>query len=668
MLRSATLLLLAAFALAPLAGDSLAPLLPPRLTGFDNQPRSDGKGGSWDFNNGSHFDEQQSLYARFGYLSSGPNTGGMNGQVQQTADGSELVVTGQLNAGGQNLTVARRIRFDAKLGLVRLIEIVDNPGRSQAQVQLSVGYNSYYGGGAMPLTGELGGAIGNALGPKEGGLIVGVNPNMHGNQGRELVWWLADPRSPNKPAIQQGGRHGNGMSVTWALTIPAGRSAAVMHLMALRQPGANDAKTLQQLFAAGRVRAVIADLPPALRAIIVNHRFGGGGGDEALPLAIPDELLSARGEDADLVALGANTRLRGEAAAGDLALRLEGGRTLRIPWRDLLALRGGDGLTRVFLHDGQAIDGELSGGTLSFTLLTGQAITLPLAKAGWVVRRPQPPAANDGVLAELIDGQRLAGPVGAHRLRAATAWGPIDVPLAEVAMLRPAEGGGHTVELVDGTRVHVFLTAGELPIEHRQLGRIALPWWKVASLRAFGAAKPAADSDADSGERSAPHVTLAGGQVITGRIESAELRVVLSGNVITMPPEQIRRLVNVDLEGGEVTARPRLRLELWSGDTIEGALAEGMLTVRGSGGVFAIPLGEVQEAVVPTPTIPAATRTRIADLITDLGHADWTRRESAMQSLQRMGAIVRQPVEDAARVATDPEVKHRLDQVLQQIR
>lgn len=151
-----------------------------------------------------------------------------------------------------------------------------------------------------------------------------------------------------------------------------------------------------------------------------------------------------------------------------------------------------------------------------------------------------------------------------------------------------------------------------------------------------------------------------------GGIELSELHVRLSGNRLAVPPSQVRMLLNKDVADNpdNRSDEPPVRLELWGGDTVEGVLDEPVLPFRAGGTVLSVPMSEIIEIHVPTPVIAAATRTRISDLVAKLGDADWTKREAATKALSELGAVARQPLEEALAASSDPEVKMRIEKLI----
>jgi hypothetical protein len=644
-------ILLAACAIAPAwtadAGDPLTSLIPARTQTAAFTPRPIGSG--WqaqpDARGGIDIDEQP--FSNHGVLMVDNAVFEATRQMQ-TADGSEIILVGEPSGA---LAVVRRMRFDAKAGCVRWVDAVINRGTAGVTVTLQVATGN--NGPGLIAVGEGGQPVAGPLADADGAIVVSQDPQW-GTGGGTLLLNLADPGAKVKPSVSGRGR---AMMASYQLQVPAGGMAAIVHTAAYSaQP-----IPVGPLLGAQRSRGFLSDLPPALRRAIVNWR--GGGGSESLPPAIPEDLVAARGDDADLLAIGAGTRLRGDATGPDLTA-VVAGRPHRVPWKDVLAVAGGS-TGMLYLRDGTSVTADLTGGTVSFALASGQVLSLPLARIGWLLRRPD---GREGVpvgeaLIEIDGRQRVVGaPVGGTML-AATLWGPLSLRLDDIAALRPAaEGGGFAVELRDGSRFHAFLVGEAVKLRTRHTGERELP---ISAISAISARQDeAAEDQADDPGRGAPFAMLIGGQQLIGTIDLPEIHLRLAGNRIPIPPQQIRTMT-VQADGASRIAR--VRIDLWSGDIAEGVLEEALLPLRTAAGVLRIPPADLEEYRQPVPALAPATRARIADLVAQLGDADWQRREAASQALLRLGAVVRQPVQDALATATDPEVRARLDRLVREL-
>lgn len=641
-------------------------LVPPGLIPGAIGPRPDGQGNTWAFQGNGMINNLQNSVLNYGFslMSNGNDEFQPSGPTLVSKDGSLAVLQGEL----MGLQVIRFVRADQRLGVVRWVDLFKNT--TAAQITGSFGFTIRLNSQAGQVVSEAGTSVSNALGAKEGALIM-TKPPQYRNNWTDVILLLADPAVKDKPTITNQNNYEFGL--TWNLSVAPGKAVAVMYGAALR-PMANgpDTKEAQRLLAAASSRAFLTDLPPALRRLIINWRVSGIVDDDLPAADVPDDLVAARG-DADLLALGTSTRLRGTAvlaAGARLNLTVEG-KSIELPWERILAIAGGR-TARVFLQDGQSLSGALAPAMVVFTLASGQAVTVSTERIGWLLRVPKPDhgSIDAPVLITTRDGVRLRAKAAANvRLRAGTPWGVVDLKLSDIATLVPAEGGGCTVRLADGSRFHAHLAGDDLQVDTVLLGprRIRLDQLVgMATPRPVAAASAAGVGSNDEAELRTPYVLLAGGQLLMGGIELPELHVRLAGNRLAVPPSQVRALVNKEAtENPDVRSdEPPVRLELWGGDTVEGVLDEPVLPFRAGGTLLSVPMSEIIEIHVPTPVIAAATRTRISDLVAKLGDADWAKREAATKALSELGAVARQPLEEALAASSDPEVKMRLEKLI----
>lgn len=647
-------------------------LVPPGLIPGALNPRTDGQGNTWPFQANGMINNLQNSVLNYGFSLMAPSSGDEfqpSGPALVSKDGSLAVLQGEL----LGMQVTRLVRADQRLGVVRWVDVFKNS--TAVQISGQVGFTIRLNSQAGQVVSEAGTSVSNALGPKEGALII-TKPPQYRNNWTDLILLLADPAVKDKPTITNQNNYEFG--ITWNLTVAPGKAVAVMYGAALR-PMANgpDTKEAQRLLVAASSRAFITDLPAALRRLIINWRVSGIVDDDQPAADIPEDLVAARG-DSNLLALGASTRLRGTAvlaAGARLTLTVEG-KPIELPWERILAIAGGR-TARIFLQDGQSLSGTLAPAQVVFTLASGQAVTVSTERIGWLLRVPKPDhgSLDAPVLITTRDGVRLRAKAAADvRLRAGTPWGVVDLKLSDIANLVPADGGGCTVRLADGSRFHAHLAGDDLHVDTVLLGprRIRLDQLvgmatpRPVALALASGAGGAPSGTGDEADLHTPYVLLAGGQLLMGGIELPELHVRLAGNRLAVPPNQVRLLVNKDVVDNPdaLSDEPPVRLELWGGDTVEGVLDEPVLPFRAGGTLLSVPMSEVIEIHVPTPVIAAATRTRISDLVAKLGDADWAKREAATKALGELGAVARKPLEEAQVSATDPEVKMRLEKLL----
>ncbi|MHC4202042.1 MAG: hypothetical protein ACYSU0_18790, partial [Planctomycetota bacterium] len=333
---------------------------------------------------------------------------------------------------------------------------------------------------------------------------------------------------------------------------------------------------------------------------------------------------------------------------------------------------------RVHLRDGQVFGGTIETEGLRFTMSSGLTMDLKMEALDRLVTSE---AASDGdpgekvsAWIETVDGDRLslvrpkvrAGGAreGRTRLSAATPWGQRDIRLDDLRSLRSAASPslGHRLALKDGSRFLAFLDNRAVELETLLFGTRKFEPAQIRAIVARGNGSPEED---DAEDIDSPHLVLVGENMLAGKIDLAEVRFVTFGEVIPVPPEQMRALRNVsDEDGTRFGGGQTFSADVWAGGTVVGRIMEVVLPVRVGDEVWQVPTRDIVDVIVPSPTVPDALRGKIARLIRDLGHPDWETREAATSELKELGYLARTQLAEALRAATDPEVRRRAQDLL----
>ncbi|MFP4055437.1 MAG: hypothetical protein ACLF0G_01035 [Candidatus Brocadiia bacterium] len=584
-------------------------------------------------------------------------------QPMMTPDGSEFVLSAPMGTG---LEVTRRIKVDHKRSGARYVEMVENTGRAAANVSLTI--TSQLGGSCQLWLSDTGASSPMALGKKDSGIVA----VQQGTSRPSVAWVLAGARSKVKPALSV--QHGYTFQFTYNLTVPAGKTVSVLHTCAQRRFGAMpDAKALEAVFEPFRSRKYIRDIPASVRRTIVNLRgFGRGFGAGPELLSTLEKLGVERGK-ADVLAIGAETRVRGTAAFDRLLVDATHGE-LEVPFERVAALAGARYAGRtaqIYLRDGQVVSGQVRAQKLRFTMESGLSIDLHPDTLDRLALRTdegdgQPPKEAD-LFVETFDGDRLAAKrTDGARLTAVTPWGVVAVPLQRVhwASLPEENQPGHVVRLKDGSRFYGILDGPPLILETLAFGPRRFEPGQVRSLVTVDF-KPPAEEEAEIPE---PHAVLVGGNVLVGRVDLPRVHLIAEGQAIPVPPEQIRVLHNLsEGEPGVFLGTPMFHAELWGGGSVTGELREVVLPIRLAGRVCRVPAKHVVDVIVPAPSVPQRMRDKIARLIRDLGSAQWETREAAHQELADLGHMAKPQLAEAVKQTGDPEVKRRAQQLLDEL-
>jgi len=588
------------------------------------------------------------------------NGNGFNSQNRMMdPGGTTYVLTGRAGP----VQVQRRITFDLSAGRAWYVDtFTPAGGATNLSVELRVNFPQP----ALALVTDKGNPA-TALGKGECGVLAVQRQGPFSS----AAFWLTSRHARVRPQVV---RHGsNNFAFAYRLNAEAGQPVSLVTGVSQHQlTGPPPKGQLAKLFKRFSPRKWLKTLPRALRKPILNLRgYGWGGWLEGGVGLITLQMLDLEPGPADLLALGNETRLHGTAGWDRLEVATRFGRK-RIPRDQALAVVGRGALSRrpcVFLQDGQVLVGDME--TDAFTFVTETGVTLDLEVAGLdrllvaeaARERAESPAGRR--LLTLSDGNQLAVDADeSAALPVATPWGPRKIPLAQVKRLQPREDvPGHLLTLTDGSRFAVFLEEADLKVTTADFGPLQVPLTEVSGMAAD---LPRSEADAEAEEIVRPHVLLRGDAVLAGRIEAEAIRLASGRQMIPVPPGQVhflRRISDFD----EGTGQARFEAELWDGALVTGRVLADHFDVRSGDRLWQVPVQDVTEVVVPSPTVPQAMRDRIASLIRDLGHPDWRTREEAGKQLARVGPLARMQLEEAARHATDPEVRRRAKELLQTI-
>lgn len=640
------------------AQQRLGQLVPASLS-----PRTDGQGFRWDLHQYGYVQRgSNSCFGNAFVLTVNGNSFNSNRRMM-TKDGSEIIFYG--TAGG--LQVTRYVRINQKSATIRYVDVFKNPGSTpvtaSVRLQTSLGNNQ-----AQATVTSSGTPATTSLGPKDSGLLVFANPS--GSQ-LSVLFFLCGPKSKLKPALKIQSNYR--FYFTYPLSIAAGKSKAIIHGAAQRRLASLPrGKDLERQFKPFLSRSWTRGNPSDVRRSIANLRssaFAGEWGRGQVLLTL--DSLDVEQLAVDVLAVGDETRLQGNASCSSISLETPYGK-FQPPLARIAAMVGSKfgSRPRLFLRDGQVIQGKLATEELSFALKSGVRLRLqPEGLDRLVMRLDKAEDADESIAAmiETIEGDRLAlSSLEGSGLQLTTPWGDRDVEFKDIIELTTStEPIGHRISLRDGTRLFGFINQEHVSFETREFGLQDLP---TVQLRAIYSARDSDESDSDFFLIRVPHLLLAGENLVLGAVDLASLKFRAAGQEIPIPPNQIRVMRNITNELADSTdLSVYFEAELWDGSTLRGALARQILPVRSADGVLQVPVREIAEVRVPTPTVPDALRARIALLIRDLGHVEFETREEATKGLAELGYLAKLQLDEASQQVTDPEAKRRIEALLEEL-
>ncbi|MDH3583762.1 MAG: hypothetical protein OER86_06065 [Phycisphaerae bacterium] len=655
-------LVLFALALVPatwVGGETL--ILTKNLVPATWSAKVDAAGFSWDINQYGAIAKGTNVFNSANVLLIGGSQ--FSGQQRQMSrDGQEYVISGV----HKNVKVTRQIRLDAKSAVVRYIDSFHNPGSASMSIVAMV--RTQLNSSTQWRVTDQGRPLAGALAKSEYGLAFGQPSN-----GRPAVLVVVGgPGGKIKPSVTNYSNYR--FDFNYPLTIPAGKTVSIMHVIAQRNLAAVPAgKGLKDVFKPLKSVRLRKGMPLGLARTVVNFSFRGGLADSPSPLQTISEVLGVEPENTDVLVIGEDTRLKGSASASEpLKVQTRFGST-DVDLATVAALTGskfGGRRHRVYLRDGQILVGQVDATGLKFVTQSRQDVPLTLASLDRLVLQRRP---DDGRVGPDIEG--FVETLGGHRLAMqrdsslalsfATPWGELELARSEVELVRPAEDQqpGQLIRLRDGSQFFGFMRGGGMDLKTLIFGdQKLLP----AEIRSFSDVRVVrANGDEDEPELSLPTVTLVGENTLTGRIDAAELHFLTLGHLIPIKPALIRQLTSLDDEDElEDAGFVSFQAELWDGGTVTGRLKEAVLPIRISGHVFHVPARDILEATSPSPIIPDAVRTEIARLIRQLGSVQWNQREQATTKLEEYGLLARPQLEQVLRQTQDPEVRRRVQTLL----
>lgn len=627
----------------------------PTLVPANFQSVTDSQGFNWSLDQNGSINGSNCFNSAFSLQVNGSSF--YSQQPMMSADGSEYFLDG----GNNNIAVTRRVKFDQKTACARYIDTIRNGSGSAQSVRLlwRIQFNNQMQGAIT----DSGVGLGTALGPKDTGFLV--QPQA-GQSYPAATVVLSGRGAKQRPTIQN--QQNYSFSINYTVQMAPGETMSFVSVAAQRTLSSTpDAKALAKLFAPLNSPKLFADIPAKDRKTIVNFTPGGfSSGPTAPALASLFDKLNIEPGPSDVLAIGANTRLKGSASCARLEIETARGKAV-VPFENVAAILGGKREARVLLRDGQALTGRLVAEGLKFTLTTGTTLTLDIANLDRLILRAQPAAATPPAwgYVETFTGDRLAvKPDSKLRLRASTAWGVCEIAPEDLVGCGPTDENplGFRVLLKDGSHFVAFLDGEEMAFDTVLFGAKKFP---IPEIRQINVTQPKPAEDRFDTPPERAQVILAGGQVLSGQIDLAELHFLSPAGVIPIASNLVRTLHNTNEDGAE--AVPTFNATVWGGSAITGTLREMVVPVRAAGSVFQVPARDLIDAVVPTPAMPEGLRDKISTLIRDLGHADWEKREAASRELGELGAMASMQLGESVKQTNDAEVRRRAQSLLDSI-
>lgn len=429
------------------------------------------------------------------------------------------------------------------------------------------------------------------------------------------------------------------------LDLAPGQRLAVIHCVAQ----VDDAKALSAALSGFDPRAVIADLPAAVRERLAN--FSGG-----LVLA---GLRLEREARADVLVLREGGRLRGRLLTEEVEVETAAG-PRRVSREDLLGLtcqRGGR--ARVGCADQQILVGALRLASFAFQIEGGARLEVPASRVrslGLSTRSDdaRAPKASPAAFLHLRDGSIFAVAELAEPLKARAAFGLLSLGLEDLVGVDLAEPGnwGHRVQLRDGSRFGALIEGPELAV--KLVGGEGGAVFRVSLMEVERLTAPRRPAAAPS--LGAFDWTLRNGDRLSAPLKEARLKLDTDFGALEVDPRTIARLRAGPAGGFE--------LELWTGSALAGRPAERRLTLVIAGREASIPAALIARARQGSPRLPRALEDKVLAWIGRLEAMKLEERRLAASLLEVAGAYARPYLERALAKDPGPELAQRLRELL----
>lgn len=532
----------------------------------------------------------------------------------------------------EGLNVSRRVYVDATGAWCRWIEILQNPGA--ATVNTTVRVNFTLGSPAqtsMPL---------NEAGKRhrQRGLVV-----FDGARGIAMIGAGVGSAVAPVYSVQP---NTNQVDVSWSVRVAPHRSAAIVHVQAVR----SNLDGAQAVANGTPAHSLLTAIPQDLLRDIVNF--------PTRPNPLGDiELL--RGDQLDVVELRGDDHFKGTLLDKTFSLRTPYG-VIALPADQvggMVSVGEVQPLQMLITRDGQAFCGAMEAPAIHLQLTNRQVTAIPVS----AIRRfgyrrsteSDDSAAPARPLLILQRGDRIAIDPPTEDLPFATRFGALSISAKSIALLEVGgeEQSVHQVTLVDGSRFAGVMTADALHVRPIALGgekAIAFPLASIAALQLSGKIdEPAED---------APTLALAAGDRLVGTV-AGELSLQTAFDVITAQGSQVKAITRAGAAG-------EVQVTLWDDATFTGRLPSDTLEIRlSSGPTLRVATRWIDRYVQPLPLPSEAVLEKMRQLLSEINSSDWKVADRSTAALAQMGPRVA-PGLRLLRQGQPAGVQERIDKIL----
>lgn len=590
-------------------------------------------------------------------------------QPMMTRDGREFVLQGKPIDALPGLQLQRRVRLLDATGALRYAEVFYN-GSTDPMV-ISVGLTTKFSGSFRSFLTDRGRTEPLALDDQESGLVV--LPGA-GDADRAVLFTLASRGNARKPSVTA--RNGYLLGFRYPLELAPGETKIVVHRVAqVVIPRSFTRTDLRELFRPHQLDPALGDLPEEAVSHVVNVTRAGAWTRPSLAAPNAGPILGIEPGEFDILVMGEETRLVGEAEGGSVSVASDFG-VVEVPLSNVAAIRGraeGDA-SAVHLRDGQIVRGRIEVPDFRFRPSGGGSVEVDAAGVDKLVfARDSGESEVDWggrVLIETWNGERIVVEEESFPpVDFVSVWGPRTVAIGEIDWFGPGEdrSGSSRIEFTNGTRCHVMPAGGTISLSTDLFGEVVLSSRDLRSIHRPGL--PEMDSRDDPLVLH-PHITLSGDQRLVGDFVGSAFAVRSGDLRIETEWDQVRRLV---LENGSASrtgdafADHSVEIERWDGGVVSGVPVDPILGFRIGERIWRLPLGDVRTIENPSPELTEETRGEIEGRIARLASESWREREEASRELAAFGHLAGPLLRRELQRASEPEVRRRLERILAEL-
>lgn len=553
-------------------------------------PRTDSGGSRWD------------IHAN-GYITDGSNDCFDNGAVllinnrdfnanerKQTADGSELVLSGK----SESFSIVRRILVDNKRNAARYLELVTNTSKQKQKIVVTI--RSNLGNEAIQSSWNDGKPAANGPLPKKCVALGAITQSGDSRPG--VVWIIGETGAATPPTIEIANQRT--YSISYNFELAPQQSRAVLHYV-LQRPGLQPAQIAEQIKPLWKGQLIKPVMPAAYKTMLINFRSGAGPSaeeDAEAPPRLPviAALLEQAGvEDTatkSLVGVGRSEaeRMTGSLSGGPLIATSEYG-AVTITVDELAGAEGRDFRTLLHLRSGETIAAHDLKGALRLETEAGVELPVNPSQVAWLVGKRAPneglaPADQLGVLL-LTDGSRLAVSTATAALPVISAFGQADVAFDQLATIeRMSEPPGWMVTMRDGSRLRVLPATKELAVATCRFGMRQLLTARIAGYLRSG--KLSLNEDREDGAQ------LESGERFYAGLAGTTLTLTANGADTAIPIERITAIERPENSGG-------LAVVLRDGGRLVGSTKDGTIALLAGGQTWRVPIRRLLQWQAPPP-------------------------------------------------------------------